>query len=133
MELHQGRLIDHIHLRARDFPVTAKFYRSVLGALGIPLLADDDWHLACDELWIDALGKDQGAATHVHLAFQAKDHDAVRLFHQAQGLPPVAGTMEGRESGPTISAITRPSCSIRTATISKRSITVRRAARRPRW
>lgn len=93
MKLHQGRLIDHIHLRARDLPATATFYRAVLGALGIPLLADDEGHLACDELWIDALGEESGAATHVHLAFQAKDREAVRLFHQA-GL--AAG---GRDNG----------------------------------
>lgn len=93
MELHRGRLIDHVHLRASDFPAAAKFYRAVLGALGMPLLADDEWHLACDELWVDALGQDQGAATHVHLAFQAKDHETVRLFHLA-GL--AAG---GRDNG----------------------------------
>ncbi|SCM75891.1 Glyoxalase/bleomycin resistance protein/dioxygenase [uncultured Pleomorphomonas sp.] len=93
MKLHQGRLIDHIHLRARDLSATATFYRAVLGALGIPLLADEEGHLACDELWIDALGEESGAATHVHLAFQAKDREAVRLFHQA-GL--AAG---GRDNG----------------------------------
>ncbi|PIP00466.1 VOC family protein [Pleomorphomonas carboxyditropha] len=93
MKLHQGRLIDHIHLRARDLPATATFYRAVLGVLGIPLLADEEGHLACDELWIDALGEESGAATHVHLAFQAKDREAVRLFHQA-GL--AAG---GRDNG----------------------------------
>ncbi|PKR89947.1 hypothetical protein CXZ10_07145 [Pleomorphomonas diazotrophica] len=93
MILHRGRLIDHIQLRARDFPATATFYRAALGALGIPLLADDDWHLACDELWIDALGEDANAATHVHLAFQAEDEEAVKRFHQA-GL--AAG---GRDNG----------------------------------
>ena len=93
MILHRGRLIDHLQLRARDFPATARFYRATLGALGIPLLADDDWHLACDELWIDALGEDESEATHVHLAFQANDQDAVKLFHEA-GL--AAG---GRDNG----------------------------------
>ena len=39
MKPHRGRLIDHIHLRARDFPATAAFYRAVLGALAIPLPA----------------------------------------------------------------------------------------------
>lgn len=93
MILHRGRLIDHIHLRARDFPATARFYRAALGALDIPLLADDDWHIACDELWIDALEEDESAASHVHLAFQAKDREAVSLFYEA-GL--AAG---GRDNG----------------------------------
>jgi catechol 2,3-dioxygenase-like lactoylglutathione lyase family enzyme len=82
-ELHVGRLIDHVHLRARDLDATKRFYRAVLAALEKPISADDEWHFACDELWIDALGKDQHAASHVHVAFQAKDHDAVRRFHEA--------------------------------------------------
>jgi catechol 2,3-dioxygenase-like lactoylglutathione lyase family enzyme len=92
-ELHLGRLIDHVHLRAKDLEATKRFYRAVLGALGKAIAADDDQHLACDELWIDALGQDRSVATHVHLAFQAKDAQAVRRFHEA-GL--AAG---GRDNG----------------------------------
>jgi catechol 2,3-dioxygenase-like lactoylglutathione lyase family enzyme len=92
-ELHVGRLIDHVHLRARDLAASKRFYRAVLGALDKPIGGDDESHLQCDELWIDALGADERAATHVHLAFQAKDQDAVRRFHQA-GL--AAG---GRDNG----------------------------------
>jgi catechol 2,3-dioxygenase-like lactoylglutathione lyase family enzyme len=84
-EWHIGRLIDHIHLRARDLAATRRFYRAVLGALDKPISAD--------ELWIDALGSDRQSATHVHLAFQARDPDAVRRFHAA-GL--AAG---GRDNG----------------------------------
>jgi len=92
-EWHIGRLIDHIHLRARDLAATRRFYRAVLGALDQPINVDDDTHLQCDELWIDALGNDPPAATHVHLAFQARDTDAVRRIHAA-GL--AAG---GRDNG----------------------------------
>jgi catechol 2,3-dioxygenase-like lactoylglutathione lyase family enzyme len=92
-EWHIGRLIDHIHLRARDLAATKRFYRAVFGALDKPISADDESHLLCDELWIDALGSDRQSATHVHLAFQARDTDAVRLFHAA-GL--AAG---GRDNG----------------------------------
>ena len=99
-ELHIGRLIDHVHLRARDLETTKRFYRAVLGALGKPISADDERHLACDELWIDALsnelGKDQQHASHVHLAFQAKDRDAVRRFYEA-GL--AAGGRDNGEPG----------------------------------
>ena len=93
LEFHVGRLIDHVHLRARDLAATKRFYRAVLGALGKPISADDEHHLWCDELWIDALGQDQQAASHVHLAFQAQDRDAVRRFYEA-GL--AAG---GRDNG----------------------------------
>lgn len=92
-ELHVGRLIDHVHLRARDLERTQQLYRAVLGALEVPLSGDDERHLSCDELWIDALGSDEKSATHVHLAFRAKDQAMVRRFHAA-GL--AAG---GRDNG----------------------------------
>lgn len=82
-ELQVGRLIDHVHLRARNLTDTKRFYRAVLAALGKPIGGDDEQHLSCDELWIDALGNDQQSATHVHLAFQAQDRDAVRRFYEA--------------------------------------------------
>ena len=92
-EWHIGRLIDHVHLRARDLAASKRFYRAVLGALDKPINADDETHLQVDELWIDALGNDRPSATHVHLAFQARHPDAVRRFHAA-GL--AAG---GRDNG----------------------------------
>lgn len=88
MQVQRGRLIDHIHLRAKDLAATRRFYRAVLGVLNVPF-NEDERHLDCDELWIDA-GE---PATHVHLAFQAKDQETVRRFHQA-GL--AAG---GRDNG----------------------------------
>lgn len=90
---HIGRLVDHIHLRARDLDATKRFYKSVLGALGIPVGSESPKHVAFDELWIDSLGNDKASATHVHLAFQAADRDAVSRFHAA-GL--AAG---GRDNG----------------------------------
>jgi len=88
MQVQRGRLIDHIHLRARDLEATKRFYRAVLEVLGVPF-NEDERHLVCDELWIDA-GE---PATHVHLAFQATDQDGVKRFHAA-GL--AAG---GRDNG----------------------------------
>jgi catechol 2,3-dioxygenase-like lactoylglutathione lyase family enzyme len=93
MKQQRGRLVDHIHLRARDLEATRTFYRAVLGALNIPLSGDDERHLSCDELWIDALRKDAQSATHVHFAFQAPDQETVRRFYEA-GL--AAG---GRDNG----------------------------------
>jgi catechol 2,3-dioxygenase-like lactoylglutathione lyase family enzyme len=92
-EWHFGRLIDHVHLRARDLGATKRFYRAVLSALDKPISADDETHLQCDELWIDALGDERSSATRVHLSFQARDAEAVRRFHAA-GL--AAG---GRDNG----------------------------------
>ena len=61
--------------------------------MGKAIGADDENHLQCDELWIDALGDDRRSASHVHLAFQARDQETVRRFHEA-GL--AAG---GRDNG----------------------------------
>src|SRR5689334_5512259 len=88
MELHRGRLIDHVHLRAKDLDATKRFYTAVLGALGMEV-HDEGEHLWADELWIDH-GE---PATHIHLAFQAADQEQVKRFYEA-GL--AAG---GRDNG----------------------------------
>ncbi len=85
MELFRGRLIDHVHLRAKDLGATKRFYKAVFAALDIPIGSDGEGHLQCDELWIDALGNDKASASHVHLAFQAVNRGMVERFHE-QGL-----------------------------------------------
>ena len=93
MQHRIGRLIDHVHLRARDLEATKRFYKAVLGALDIAVATESERHVSFDELWIDALGNDMRSMTHVHLAFQAADREAVARFHAA-GL--AAG---GRDNG----------------------------------
>ncbi|MBT2187006.1 VOC family protein [Sphingobium nicotianae] len=88
MKLHRGRLIDHVHIRATDFPASARFYRALLDVVGIEAQVTDD-HLAADELWIDH--GEQGSR--IHLAFQAVDREMVDAGHKA-GL--AAG---GRDNG----------------------------------
>lgn len=83
MQLYRGRLIDHVHLRAKDLARTKAFYRAVFEALDVPVGQDVETHLQVDELWIDALGKDAASATHVHLAFQAADRAMVDRFYKA--------------------------------------------------
>ena len=81
MELHRGRLIDHVHLRARDLEATKRFYRAVLEALGLAGgINESADHFNLDELWID---KADGPVTSVHLAFQAQDQAMVQAFHRA--------------------------------------------------
>ena len=118
MDLHRGRLIDHVHLRAQDLKASQRFYAAILGVLGIPVVSDDK-HLAADELWIDA--GDQ--SSHVHLAFQTSDREMV----DKAGAPDwrrEAGTTERLANGNIIRATTPDSSSIPTATTSKWSITV---------
>jgi catechol 2,3-dioxygenase-like lactoylglutathione lyase family enzyme len=96
MELFRGRLIDHVHLRAKDLPAAKRFYKAVAGALDIPVGQDAEDHLQIDELWIDALDGERNAASHVHLAFQAASREMVDRFHEA-GLK--AGGRENGEPG----------------------------------
>ncbi len=90
MERHQGRLIDHIHLRVSDLEASRRFYRTVLQALGHDFTSESPEHFACDELWVD---KAEGQTSRVHLAFQARDRESVHAFHAA------ALTAGGRDNG----------------------------------
>ncbi|QQR39451.1 VOC family protein [Devosia rhizoryzae] len=82
MEYHTGRLIDHVHLRARDFGKTRTFYEAVLKVLGIPITASGENWFQVDELFVDGADTD-AVLSHVHLAFQAKDRAMVGAFHEA--------------------------------------------------
>lgn len=78
MEIHRGRLIDHLHLKVRDLEASRRFYKAALDALGIPLVEGQD-HFFADELWVDV----GPAVAHVHFALQAPDRAAVDRFHSA--------------------------------------------------
>ena len=96
MELHRGRLVDHIQLVVADLGASRRFYEALFGVLGIPLGGSAETHFWYDELFVsvpdspEAAGKLTGRH---HLAFQAKDRAAVDAFHAA-GL--AAG---GRDNG----------------------------------
>ncbi|HEX2135646.1 MAG TPA: VOC family protein [Microvirga sp.] len=80
MKFHQGRLIDHVHLRAADLDAAKRFYRASLEALGFTDIREGpDW-FAADELWIDQA---DGPVSRVHLAFQASSRERVDAFHAA--------------------------------------------------
>ena len=98
MELHRGRLVDHIQLVVADLAASRRFYQAVMEVLGIPLGGEKaDAHFWYDELFVstpdgpEAAGKLTGRH---HLAFQASDRAMVDAFHRA-GL--AAG---GRDNGP---------------------------------
>ena len=78
MEIHTGRLIDHVHLRTHDLAACQRFYGAILDVLGIPHVSDDS-HFQADELWID-----RGEQTsRIHLAVQARDRETVDRVHAA--------------------------------------------------
>ena len=97
MELHRGRLVDHIQLVVADLAASRRFYDAVMAVLGIPLGGEADSHFWFDELFVstpdgpEAAGKLTGRH---HLAFQAQDRAMVDAFYQAGS---AAG---GRDNGP---------------------------------
>jgi len=89
---HLGRLIDHVHLRARDLEASKRFYRAVLSALGKDsAIREAEDYFSADELWVD---RADGPVSRIHLAFQASDRDQVESFHRA------AIAAGGRDNGP---------------------------------
>jgi catechol 2,3-dioxygenase-like lactoylglutathione lyase family enzyme len=78
---HQGRLIDHVHLRVRDLAASKRFYVAVLEALDLlGGFGEGEGCFFVDELYVDVADRQ---ASSVHLAFQAKDENAVKRFYEA--------------------------------------------------
>ena len=82
-QIHRGRLIDHVHLIAKDLAVTRRFYAAVLGALGRKIEGEGDGFFWSDELFVSSADDNTRGATRVHLAFQAPDRETVQRFHAA--------------------------------------------------
>jgi len=86
MELHRGRLIDHLQLVVRDLAASRRFYQAVLDSIGIPIAGEGPDYFWADELFISTASS-QAAAGQLtgrhHLAFQARDPATVDAFHTA--------------------------------------------------
>jgi catechol 2,3-dioxygenase-like lactoylglutathione lyase family enzyme len=94
-ELYRGRLIDHLHLVVRDLSASRRFYQSVLGVLGIPLVEGPDFFWA-DELFVSTAESRAASGEltgRIHLAFQAPDRATVDRFH------PAAVAAGGKDNG----------------------------------
>lgn len=86
MELHRGRLIDHIQLVVRDLTASRRFYEAVFKVLGIPLSGSGDNYFWADELFISTADSEaaRGELTgRHHIAFQARDRAMVDAFYEA--------------------------------------------------
>ena len=68
LEIHRGRLIDHIQLVVRDLPACRKFYTSIFEVLNIPIEGTGDDYFWADELFISTADSEaaQGALTGRH-------------------------------------------------------------------
>ena len=85
MEIHRGRLLDHVQLVVADIEASKRFYRAVFEVLGVPIGGEGDDNIWADELYVStaqspsANGERTGRA---HLAFQADSRDMVEAFHR---------------------------------------------------
>ena len=126
-------MIDHIGMPVSDLARATEFYMKALAPLGIAIVmqvsAEETGHGGAvgfganfkPFFWIgEAPGLGGG---HVHVAFVAPSREAVDAFYRA------ALAAGGKDNGPpglgrtTTPIITAPSCSIPTATISRRCAT----------
>jgi catechol 2,3-dioxygenase-like lactoylglutathione lyase family enzyme len=90
MRFHQGRLLDHVHIRVADIEASKAFYAAVLEAVGSDFTFEGPGYFAADEFFVSADGP---PTTGLHIAFQTRDQETVHRFHAA-GL--AAG---GRDNG----------------------------------
>jgi catechol 2,3-dioxygenase-like lactoylglutathione lyase family enzyme len=86
MQLHRGRLIDHLQLVVRDLAASRRFYEALLATLDIPIGGSGKTFFWADELFVSS--QDSPAASgHLtgrhHFAFQARDRATVEAFHRA--------------------------------------------------
>jgi catechol 2,3-dioxygenase-like lactoylglutathione lyase family enzyme len=79
MEIHVGRLIDHVHIRVADMEASKRFYAAVADVLGLEI-RETPWFFHLDELVISA---DKEPTTGLHVAFQTPDRETVDRFHEA--------------------------------------------------
>lgn len=85
-ELHRGRLIDHVQLVVPDLERSKRFYRAVLEVLGVPLGGEGPGYFWADEIFISTADSPAAAGVstgRMHFAFQARDRETVKRFHQA--------------------------------------------------
>jgi catechol 2,3-dioxygenase-like lactoylglutathione lyase family enzyme len=97
MQLHRGRLIDHVQFVVKDLAASRRFYETALKALGIPFGGEGPGFFWIDELCIS--NKESPAAQghltgRTHVAFQAKSRVEVEAFYKA------ALAEGGKDNGP---------------------------------
>ena len=85
MELHRGRLIDHVHLVVKDIEASRRFYAAVMKALGIPPTLNGPAFFGYDELYVSTASHTTvGTLTgRVHLAFATRERATVDVVYRS--------------------------------------------------
>src|SRR5688572_1162108 len=96
MELHRGRLLDHVHLVVADLAASKKFYGAICEVLGVPPAPTTaEGSFGYDELYVSTTKLSAGnqLTGRIHLAFSTRDK---RLVDKAYKAGLAAG---GRDNG----------------------------------
>jgi len=86
MELHRGRLIDHVQLVVADLEASRRFYEAIFAVLGVPIEGNSKSHFWADELFVSRPDGPEAAGVLTgrhHIAFQAASRQMVDHFHAA--------------------------------------------------
>jgi catechol 2,3-dioxygenase-like lactoylglutathione lyase family enzyme len=86
MQIHRGRLIDHVQLVVKDLTASKRFYEAVMKAIEIPAGPAGKDYFSFDEMWVSTADSEgaQGELTgRVHLAFATRDRAKVDAFYRA--------------------------------------------------
>lgn len=85
MELHRGRLIDHVQLVVNDLAASRRFYEAVLEVLGLSVSGGGNDFFWADEFVVssaDSEAADGKLTGRNHIAFQAADRATVDTFYK---------------------------------------------------
>lgn len=85
MELHRGRLIDHVHLVVSDLGASKKFYGAIFEVLGVPPYPHAAGSFGYDELYVSTkeMSSTKELTGRVHLAFATRDKALVEKAYRA--------------------------------------------------
>jgi catechol 2,3-dioxygenase-like lactoylglutathione lyase family enzyme len=86
MQIHRGRLIDHVQVVVKDLAASKRFYEAVMKTIEIPAGPAGKDYFSYDEMWVSTADSEgaQGQLTgRVHLAFATRDRAKVDTFYRA--------------------------------------------------
>ncbi len=97
-------VFDHVKLGVRDAEASKRFYRTVLGALGIPPLWESDQGAQYANLVVSGTAE---VTSPLHIGFVARSREEVDAFHKAgidagfedNGAPGVREQYSSKEAG----------------------------------
>ena len=103
-------MFDHVGVHFSDHPASERFYRAVLGALGLAPSHADPEVVGWDDWWIGPTDAEHPATRGLHVAFRAEDaaqaEACLRAGVAAGGTR--AGDVVGAPDGTTVEAVHAP-------------------------